>query len=448
MTAAPLCDAGGTAAPAKTGGEDFAVRRYVAIGAVTIFALFGGAGGWAAFTDLAGAVIAPGTVVVDGNIKKVQHPTGGVVKDIGVKNGDRVKAGDIIMRLDDTLTRAGLQLIVRQIDELSGRLARLKAERDELPEVAFSDDLLRRAGEPAVGDILTGERILFHSRVATRRNQQRQLGERITGLKQEGAGYAAQADAKAREIALIAKELEGLTQLEAKNLVRSDKMTAMRREEARIEGEMAQLSAAAGQTRDKIGEIEMQKLALDSEARADIVKDIRETEGKLGELGERRAAAGEQLARMVIRSPSDGIVDQMSVFTVGGVINPSEPVMVIVPQDEALVIEAKIAPGDIDQARLQPLAKVRFPAFNLRTTPSLSGRVQSISAEVTRDPRLNLAYYVARVRLEAGEIEKLDGRELVPGMPAEVQIRTEERSALSYLVKPVEDQFAQAFKER
>lgn len=450
MTASLTLPAGAAATNKRPALDrrSISVRRYALAGFATIVALFGGVGGWAVMTDLAGAVIAPATVVVAGNIKKVQHPTGGVVKDILVKNGDHVKSGDVVLRLDDTITRASLQVVLKQIDELTGRLARLRAERDGLDAVTFPAALLARSDEAGVNDILTGEHILFDSRLATRRNQKLQLGERITGLQQEGTGYVAQADAKSREIVLINRELDGLAQLEAKSLVRSDKMTAMRREQARIEGEMAQLSAAAGQTKDKIGEIEMQKLAIESEARSEIVKDIRDTESKLAELSEQRTASVDQLDRMIVRSPADGIVDQLAVFTVGGVIGSTEPIMVIVPQDDALVIEAKIAPRDIDQARSSRVAQVRFPAFNLRTTPTLNGRVQSISAEVTRDARLNLEYYVARVKFEDGELARLKGLELVPGMPAEVLIRTQERSALSYLLKPFEDQFAKAFKER
>lgn len=450
MTASITLPAGGaeTAMLPKLDSKRISVRGYIGAGVVTLLALVGGIGGWSVMTDIAGAVIAPGSVVVDGNIKKVQHPTGGIIKKILVSNGDRVKAGQVVVQLDDTITRASLDVVLQQIDELSGRLARLKAERDNLSTVAFPDDLSKRADDADVADILTGERILFESRTETRHNQKQQLGERITGLKQEAAGYVAQAEAKAREIDLIKKELEGLEKLESKKLVRSDKMTAMRREEARIEGEMAQLSASAGQTKDKIAEIEMQKLAIDSETRAEIVKDIRETESKLAELGERRTASVDQLKRMDIRSPADGIVDQLAVFTVGGVIGSTEPIMVVVPQDDRLVVEAKLAPRDIDQARSSHMAQVRFPAFNRRTTPSLEGTVQSISAEVTRDPQRNLEYYVARVKFSDDELRRLDGLQLVPGMPAEVQIRTGERSALSYLLKPFEDQFAKAFRER
>lgn len=424
------------------------VKRYVFAGFAIIAALFGGIGGWAAFTDMAGAVLAPGTVVVSGNVKKVQHPTGGVIKEILVRNGDAVKANDILVRLDETVTRASLQLITKQIDELTGRLARLVAERDDAGSVTFAADLIARSAEPDIQEILKGEQILFEARIKTRTTQKQQLGERITGLRQESAGNTAQAEAKAREIALIKKELDGLEGLERQQLVRTEKMTAMRREQARIEGEMAQLSAAAGQSMDRIAEIEMQRLSIDSEAKSEIIKDLRDTQGKLVELSERRTAALDQLKRIDIRAPSDGIVDQMSVFTVGGVVNTAEPLMVIVPQNEKLVVEAKIAPQDIDQVRSHKIAVVRFPAFNQRTTPSLNATIESVSAEVTREPQNNLQYYTARIRIEDEEMKRLGALELVPGMPAEIQIRTTERSALSYFVKPLEDQFAKAFKER
>lgn len=424
------------------------VKSYVIAGFLTILALFGGMGGWAATTDLAGAVIASGSVVVAGNVKKVQHPTGGVISEIRVKNGDTVKAGDVVVRLDETVMRAGLQLVTKQIDELSGRLARLKAERDNAPSVVFSADLVARASEPDIAEIIAGEQVLFESRYKMRANQKQQLGERITGLLQESAGNTAQASSKSREIDLINKELLGLERLESQQLVRADKMTGMRREQARIQGEMAQLSAAAGQSKDRIAEIEMQKLSIDSEARSDVIRDLRETQGKLVELVERRTAALDQLERTEIRSPADGIVDQMSVFTVGGVINTAEPLMVIVPQNDQLIIEAKIAPHDIDQVRSHKSAVVRFPAFNQSTTPSLNGTLSFVSAELTREPQQNLQYYVARIKINEDEMRRLGGLDVVPGMPAEIQIRTTERSALSYLIKPIEDQFAKAFKER
>ena len=424
------------------------VRRYVTLGVVTVVALFGGIGGWAAVTDLAGAVLAPGSVVVAGNVKKVQHPSGGVIKEILVKNGDTVKAGDVLVRLDETVTRANLQLVAKQIDELDGRLARLKAERDDAPTVTFASDLVARANEPDIAQILGGEQKLFETRVSNRQAQKKQLGQRIIGLHEEIAGNTGQASSKSRETQLVKKELDGLEALEAKQLVRTEKMTAMRREQARIEGEMAQLRAAAGQSKGRIAEIEIQRLSIDSEAKSEVIKDLRETQGKIVELIERKTAAEDQLKRIDIRSPTDGIVYQMTVFTVGGVINTAEPLMMIAPQNDKLVIQAKIAPQDIDQARSHTEATLRFPAFNQRTTPSLSGHVTSISAELTHEQQSNQSYYVAEIAINESEAGKLKKLKLVPGMPAEVQIKTDARSALSYMVKPLADQFEKAFKER
>ncbi len=436
------------AAPETVIANVTSIRRYMMAGLATTFMLFGGLVTWAAATDLAGAVLASGTIVVAGNVKKIQHPTGGVIGNIFVKNGDRVKAGDLLVKLDETVTRANMQLITKQIDELTGRRTRLVAERDGVASLQFPGDLAARYSEPAVSQILTGEESLFRSRSSSRSAQQSQLGERIAGLREEVAGLINQSAAKAREIDLIAQELAGLQTLEAKHLVTTSKMMALRREAARLEGERAQLQAAAGQTRGRIAEIEVQKISLDSEAKSEVSKELRETEGTLVELVERRTAADDQLRRVEIKSPVDGLVHQMSVFTVGGVVNSSEPLMLIVPDDQKLVIEARIAPQDIDQARNHSAAFIRFPAFNQRTTPVIEGHVATVAADLTREPQTGISYYVATIELNEGEGAKLAGLKLMPGMPAEIQIKTDERSALSYLVKPIEDQFSKAFRER
>ena len=424
------------------------VRRFMLAGAATVFALFAGAGGWAALTDLAGAVIAPGTVVVAGNVKKIQHPSGGVVGQILVKNGDKVHAGDLLVKLDDTITKANLQLITKQIDEQTGRIARLEAERDDKPSVVFPPELTSRSSEASVTTIISGEQKLFETRLRARTEQKDQLAKRIAGLNEEISGNTAQAASKATESDLLANQLKSLEDLEAQKLVTTSKMLELRREVMRLSGEQAQLQAAAGTSKGRIAEIEIQRLTIDSEAKSEVIKDLRESEGKIVELYERRTAAQDQLSRVELRSPVDGTVHQMTVFTVGGVINTAEPLMLIVPEGDDLVIEAKIAPQDIDQARSHEEANVRFPAFSQRTTPNISGHVVNIAADLTHEPQTNAAYYVARVAISNEEIKKLGALKLVPGMPAEVQIKTNPRSALSYLVKPLEDQFAKAFKER
>ena len=438
-------------APQDTGSLDdklTSVRQYVRLGFITMFLLVGGFGGWAATTDLAGAVVGPGIVVVASNVKKIQHPTGGVVGKIFVKNGDRVKAGDVLVRLDETMTRAQMQIVTKQIDELSGRLARLRAERDDANAVTFPEELTKRAGEATVAQIMAGEKTLFLSRTSNTKSQKSQLDERITGLKEEIAGLTKQAQSKSREIELIGKELTGLEELERQRLVPTSKIMALRREAARLEGERAQLQASAGSSKVKITEIEMQRIGVEQSTKSDIVKELRETEGKLIELQERRTAAEDQLRRIDVKSPVDGVVHQMTVFTVGGVVNTAEPMMLIVPDGDRLVVEARISPQDIDQARTHNDATIRFPAFNTRTTPTISGRVIGVSADATRDQQTNVSYFTVRIEMSDEELEKLNGQKLVPGMPAEVQITTTARSALSYLVKPMEDAFSHAFKER
>lgn len=439
---------GGADAGAKPDGKLIRVKPYILAGTFISLVLFGGVTAWSATTQLAGAVLAPGTVVVATNVKKVQHPTGGVVGAIYVKNGDRVKAGDLLMKLDETVTRASLQLITKQIDELKGRSSRLIAERDGASSIEFPPELLERAGEPAIDQMISGEKTLFESRIKTRLAQKEQLGERIAGLREEISGNTQQADAKSREIELIGKELEGLEILEVQRLVPTSKMMALRREGARLEGERAHLQAAAGQARGRIAEIEIQRLTIDSEAMSEIVAELRQSEGKINELSEKRTAAEDQLKRIDIKSPVDGLVHQLSVFTVGGVIPSTEPVMLIVPESDELVVEARIAPSDIDQARNHENAVIRFPAFNQRTTPSIEGKVAHISADLTHDHQAGISYFVSRIEFSPDQLSKLGGLKLVPGMPAEVQIKTEARTALTYLIKPIEDQIARAFKER
>lgn len=427
---------------------DEGLRTRVAIGLMTVALLVLGVGGWMAMAQLSGAVIASGVIVVDSNIKKVQHPAGGVVGEIRVRDGDTVNAGDLVMRLDETITRSNLQVITKQLDELAVRQARLKAERDSTQTIEIPRALMGRQGEPEIEEILAGERTLFESRRMARAGQKAQLRERIAQLNEEIAGLTAQQQAKAIELELVKTELAGQQQLWAKNLIAITKYTATQREAARLEGERAQLIAAAAQAKGKIAETELQVIQLDQDLRSEVIKDMRDIQAKEAELNERRVAAEDQLKRIDIRAPQTGVVHQLAVHTVGGVVSAGEPIMLIVPGGDPLVIEAKVAPQDIDQVKLSQPAFVRFPAFNQRTTPEFNGVVSRISADLSREPQTNQAYYVARIALTDKEMERLGQLKLIPGMPAEVHIKTTDRTALSYLVKPFTDQFARALKER
>lgn len=437
-----------TPADAKTAERSYRLRGYMLAGLAAVVVLFAGVGGWAATTDIAGAVIASGTVTVDTSVKKVQHPTGGIVGEIKVKDGDRVQAGDLLLRLDETMTRANLQIITAQLDEIWVREARLRAERDGAEAFDMPDALKARSIEPQIQQIIAGERTHFDSRRAARLGQIAQLRERVAQLHDEIGGLEAQQRSKGDEIDLIAKELKDLETLEAQKLVPASKMTQMRREAARLNGERAQLFAGIAQAKGKITETELQIISVDQTAKTDAVKELRDIEGKESELKERRVAAEDQLRRIDIRAPQAGVVHQLAAHTVGGVINQSEPVLLIVPEGDDLVLEARIAPQDIDSVRVGQAAFVRFTAFSQRTSPELTGSVQRVSGDLIKEPQTNQAFFLARIAFAPDELKRLGAKRLLPGMPAEAHIKTEDRTALSYLMKPLEDQFARAFKER
>jgi HlyD family secretion protein len=423
-------------------------RRHVLAGTVLLVLLSGAVGGWAATTQLSGAVIAAGTLVVSDDVKKVQHPTGGVVKEINVREGARVKAGDVLVRLDDTLTRANLAIVSKNLDELAARQARLEAERDDADGVIFPPALTGRAGTAEVDRILQGEQKLFDFRKTARLGQKAQLRERILQLGEQVQGLAGQAAAKKRETELINRELEGVRSLWTKNLVPISRVTALEREAVRLDGERNQLIAGAAEAKGRATEVELQILQIDQELRSEVSKELREIQGKTAEFVERRVAAEDQLRRIDIRAPQDGVVHQLAIHTVGGVASATEPLMLIVPEADELSVETRIVPQDIDQLMYGQPAVIRFAAFNQRTTPEITGVVTRISADTTQDARSGVSFYVVRIGLPGEELARLNGLQLVPGMPVEAFIRTSDRTVVSYLVKPLTDQITKAFRER
>jgi HlyD family secretion protein len=423
------------------------VRRYLVAGVATCLLLVGGVGGLAAVTKMSGAVIASGRLVVDSNVKKVQHPTGGVVGEIRVREGDRVKAGDILVRLDETTTRANLAIVSKGLDEFYARLARLEAERDGKDTISFAEVLTSRRDEAGVAASMAGEQSLFDFRHQARSGQRSQLRERVAQSAQETAGLTEQRQAKRREIELIQIELEGVRSLWRRKLIGIERMTALERDAVRLEGEHGQLTAGIAQVKGKAAEIELQIIQIDQDLRSEVANDIRETQGKISEFVERKVAAEDQLERIDLRSPQDGVVLQLAVHTIGGVITPGEQVMQIVPVTDDLTVEAHIAPQDIDQVTMGQNAILRLSAFNRQTTPELTGTLSRISADLTIEERTGAAFYVARVTLPKTEVAKLRGLALAPGMPAEVFFPTGDRTMLSYLVKPLSDQIQKAFRE-
>jgi membrane fusion protein, type I secretion system len=422
-------------------------RHIVAIG-VTAIVLVIGLGGWAATTEFAGAVIAPGQVVVNSNVKKVQHPTGGIVGELRVRDGDHVKTGDIVVRLDDTQTRASLAIVTKALDEMAARQAREEAERDGANTVAFPQDLLDRMANPDVAKAVNGERRQFEIRRGAREGQRSQLKERIAQLNEEIRGQQAQITSKENQIGWITKELEGVNELWRKNLVPYTRVTALERDKERLEGERGQLIATTAQTKGKITETELQILQIDQDMRSEVGKDLAEIRGKTAELVEKKVAAEDTLKRVDLRAPLDGIVHQLTVHTVGGVIAQGEVIMLIVPEADALEVEARIQPQDIDQVRIGQSAALRFSAFNQRTTPELYGEVSRLSADVTEDQKTGARYYTVRITVPQSEIARLEGLRIVPGMPVASFVQSSPRTVMSFLTKPFHDQISRAFRER
>lgn len=414
-----------------------------------LLGIFGGTiGFWILIAPLSQAVVGSGQFVVESYGKKIQHPTGGVISEIRVRDGDRVSEGDVLIRLDETITNANLQVVAKQLDELAARRARLEAERDGLPSFDFPVELTGRQSDPAVAHLFRAEHSYFTLRRAAAESQRAQLRKRIVQLQEEVRGFRAQESAKGREAEIIAKELEGVRELYRKNLIQVTRLNALEREAANLDGQRGQLIASTAQAEGKIAEIELQLLQLDQNLRAETQKEIGDIRAKTAELTERRTAAEDQLRRIEIRAPTAGYVHQLATHTVGGVVSAAEPLMSIVPAGDKLMLEANVAPHDRDQLHPGQKANVRILAFNQRTTPELVGELTQISADVVKDQQTGQSFYKVRIAIPAGEFARLDGAEVVAGMQAEVFIHIAPRTPLQYLLKPLSDQVARAFRER
>jgi HlyD family secretion protein len=424
------------------------IRKHLVAGLAVVILLAGGIGGWGATVPISGALIAPGQVVVESNVKKVQHPTGGVVGEVRVRDGDLVKAGDIVVRLDETVVRANLAIVNKTLYGLWARQARLEAEQRGADSVKFPAMLLDHSSEPEVRDIIASETKLFEVRVNGRAGQKAQLRERVAQLKEEIEGLTAQENAKDKEIVLVEKELVGVRQLYEQRLVQISRLTVLERDAARLNGERGQYIAGRAQAKGKITETELQIIQVDKDMVSEVSKDLRETTDKIGEFIERKVTAEDQLRRIDIRAPQAGMVLQSTVHTVGGVITAGDAIMMIVPQADDLSVEAKVNPIDIDKLQIGQKTVLRFSAFNQRTTPELEGKVTRVSGDVTTDQRTGQSYYTIRVSMPPDEIARLGEVKLVPGMPVEAFVQTGERTMLSYLMKPLSDQLMRSFRGR
>ncbi len=421
------------------------LKARIAVGLGLVLLLVGGLFGWSASASLSGAVIAPGLIVVESSLKKVQHPTGGIVGAINVKNGDRVHAGDVLLSLDETQARANLGIVVSQLIQLVGRKARLEAERDQATAVAFPKGF--EASDPEAPAVAAGEKRLFDQRRTTMLGQKSQLRERVGQLRKEIEGLTAQVKSKDQEIKLMREEHARVSIMRAKELVPVQRMLSTERDLTRLEGERGVLIAQIARAQGNISEIELQIIGIDQTMQSEAGKELREIEARIAELVERRAAAEDILRRIDLKAPRAGVIHELTVHTVGGVIGPGETVMMIVPDEETLAFEVKVAPTDIDQITLGQVSTLRFPAFSRDTTPEISGHVSWVAADLTREPQTGISYFLARIAIGNDQMTLLRNVKLVPGMPVEAFIETSKRTALSFLMKPLTDQVARAFRE-
>ena len=424
----------------------WSVRRVMATGILALLILVGGFGTWAVMAQIRGAVLTSGQIEVDRNRQVVQHPDGGVVAEILVDEGDEVAAGDLLIRLDASFLRSELTVVEGQLYEILARRGRLEAERDGLEEIVF-DPVLSEGGAEAE-ELMDGQVRLFEARLESVQRAEEQLTQQRAQIASQLTGIDAQQEALAAQRALIEEELTDQQSLLDRGLAQASRVLALRREEANILGRVGELTAATAQAQERMTEIEIQILGLTTTRREDAISRLRDLQYNQFELAERRRSLREQLDRLDIRAPVGGVVYGMTVFAERSVIRPADPVLYIVPQDRPLVIATRVQPTDIDQIFMGQPVTLRFSAFDQRRTPELFGHVTQISADAFTDEASQLSYYRAEVQMDEGEAQKLpEGMNLIPGMPVEAMVQTAERSPMEYLLKPLTDYFAKAFRE-
>ncbi|NEJ74825.1 HlyD family type I secretion periplasmic adaptor subunit [Rhizobium phaseoli] len=423
------------------------LNRHVAIVGVLSLALVCGIGGWAATTELSSAVIGEGVVVVNGDVKKIQHLTGGIVSKLLVSENDHVTAGQVLIQLDGTTTKAQLSIVESTLAQLYARRARLKAERIDAGSFDVEENISDLTSSTAARDLLDGETKLFDSRRSALIGMKSQLASRKDQLGEQIKGLVVQINATNDSLGLIEQELEGVDTLYKKGLVTLQRLNALKRARAELQGNSGQEIAAKAEAEGKAIEIDRQSIQLDEDRRSEIAKELTDVEAKIAENEERRGTAVDQLRRLDITAPLSGRVHELSVHTVNGVVNPGETLMLVVPENDDLTVQAKVATRDIDQVHVGQSVDLRFSAFDQRTTPDVRGEITSIAPDIVKDERTGISYYPLRVKPEAASIAKLKSIKLYPGMPAEVFIKIADRTVISYLTKPLTDQMQHVFRE-
>ena len=427
----------------------WSARRPLMIGGVMLAILLGGFGAWAASTTISGAIIAPGRFAVASNRQVVQHPDGGVVAEVHVKEGDRVAKGDVLVTLDPTFLASQIAIAEGRLTEIRARRARLEAERDEQDAIRFPPDLLAKAEEdPEVAELMEGQRTLFEARNVSEAGSRTQLERRTEQIAAQIVGIDAQSEALEEQLSLMEEELATTQSLLDRGLAQAPRVLSLRREAARLRGTVGQLAADRARGEAQITETELQIITLATNRREAAITELRDIRAEELQLTEQLRAQQAQFERLAIAAPVGGVVYGMTIFGTGSVVRPADPVLFIVPQDEGLVIEARVEPIHVDQVYPGQPVRLMLSAFDARTTPELNGEVRSLSPDAFDDERSGAPYYRAEIVLKEGEAGRLRPNQiLIPGMPAEAFIRTSDRTPLAYLTGPLTDYFVRAFRE-
>ncbi len=425
----------------------WSAKRHMTVGLIALVILVGGFGTWSVMAQITGAVITSGQIEVDRNRQVVQHPDGGVVEEILVDEGDTVEAGTLLIRLDPSVLQSELAVVEGQLFEILARRGRLEAERDNLDRPVF-DAVLLEADNADAETLINGQIRLFEARLESSKRAVEQLTQQRAQIASQLNGIEAQQTALSTQRDLIARELTDQQSLLDRGLAQASRVLALQREEADLLGRVGELTAQAAQAAERMTEIEIQILGLSTSRREEAITRLRDLQFNELELSERRRTLRRQLDRLDIRAPVSGIVYGLQVFAEQSVIRPADPVLFLIPQDRPLVIATEVQVIDIDQIHLGQEVTLRFSAFDQRRTPELKGEVTLISADAFQNENSGLSYYRAEVQLNEGEIDKLPSdMTLIPGMPVEAFVRTAERSPMQYLLKPLADYFAKAFRE-
>ena len=424
------------------------LRGLIVAGILVTLCFFGGFGAWAALAPLASAAVAPGSVTVDSHRKTVQHLEGGIIAELLVRNGDRVKAGQILLRLEDVEARSAFDLLKSQSYALRAQEARLIAEREGQSAPAFHAELLAAAADPEVAEILAGQRQILATRTQVLIGQTAVIDQRIGQYEAEIESLKAQIASGEVQLRFISEELEGVGELYDKGLEKKSRLLSLKREAARLKGLQGDYEGRITRAEQGIAEARMEALSLKEQRNAEVVSDLRDVQIELAEVTERMRAAESRLQRTEILAPQDGLVVDLRYFTTGGVIEPGAPILDIVPEDESLVVDAQLDPTNIDEVRAGMTAEVRLVSFKQRVTPTVAGSVKYISADALVDERTNRTYYSARIELSRSDLDRLGAVRLHPGMPVEVMIATSERTALDYFLSPISESFSRAFREQ